>query len=673
MKKLCSAILASMVAIVFFINCSNEPEGPDYEQRVFSKAYTLDSPFWDRKVKDIVTKFIPMTIDLMESDVSGWHSVNVFVQAGHKIKGEPYAMPIATLKDIHAWGDATVLNTMEAMCWALTIDPKGDQEIIDAQNYIRAKINTWVPLVEGAIKPDGYFSPQGTLFDYPYWKSPKENDLHEGYIFGYLLDCGIALYQVTDGKDQRLFKASRKTADLWCDSLRYDIPRDYQTYHPGVKQSLVRFGDFVESIEGQGTGSKYYELAQYLCDSRGVNGGEPYVMANQSILDAEDIYGHTVCAVYLLSGLHEVTRSIPKIASHDAAEAVAMFKEHEAQADKLWDILVNRKMYINGSCGSTGNEALSSDYDLPVYSYSETCASVANMLLQNNRNLLYPDARHHDILEVTLYNALLGAMDYEALNWCYCNPLSNVQGDIEWANWRRRNYQEDCCMNNFTRQLLQLPTFMYSKNSSSLRVNQYIGSTVNVGTVAGVDVTVKQETAYPDDGRIAINVMPARSVRMKLYLRIPNRTISDMYKPDIQVNGYNSLKVNGEELTPRMEDGYAVIERVWKDGDRVELELPMMVQKFRAVPEVEAVNGRIALQYGPFVFNVERVDVGCDPTQVVVDGSKPFKAVYDNDLMGGTWTICGTLSDGRPFRAIPNYARMNREIPGEYSVWLKEK
>lgn len=670
-------IMSLLYLALLFTGCDNQTS--NQEERVFSEQFTLNSSFWDNRIKNVVVNFIPMTIDLLENDKSGWHSMDVFVQAGKKIRGEEYTMPIATTKEIHAWGDATVLNTVEAMCWALTIDAKGDKEIEDAQKLIKSKLETWIPLVEGAIKPDSYFSPQGTLFDWPYWESPKDNDLHEGYIFGYLLDCGIALYQATDGKDQRLYRASRKTADLWYESLTGGQHPDYQTYHPGVKQSLVRFGDFVETLDGKGSGQKYYALAKYLCDSRGQNGGSPYVMADKPVLSAKTIYGHTVCGIYLLDGLTEVTRVIPEIYKSDKNAMEAEFERHDSVATKLWDIMTNRKMYINGSCGALANEAFSDDFDLPTYSYSETCGTVANIILQNNRNLLHPDSRHHDILETALYNALLGAMDEAGLNWCYCNPLTNVRGGYEWANWHRRNYQEDCCMNNFTRILLQLPALMYSKNANSLRINQYIGSSFTVNDIAGTDVRVEQVTEYPDDGKISIRISPAATRNIKIYLRIPNRTISELYTPDIPIDGYTYLRVNGKDYVPVIEDGYALIERKWQEGDTIELGLPMSVQTFRAKEEVKAVRGRVAFQYGPFVFNIEKTDIdGKGPEEVVVDLStttmrQPVNAVFDKELMGGIWTLEGTLKDGSPFRAIPNFARMNRDVPGEYSVWIKEK
>lgn len=121
----------------------------------------------------------------------------------------------------------------------------------------------------------------------------------------------------------------------------------------------------------------------------------------------------------------------------------------------------------------------------------------------------------------------------------------------------------------------------------------------------------------------------------------------------------------------RAEKGYAVITREWREGDKVELELPMAVQRVTADERVEATRGKVALRYGPLVYNFERAD------QRRIDlpiGTDPLLPEWRGDLLGGVVAIRGRWADGSPLTAIPNYARMNRtgwaipEFPGRSGV-----
>ena len=62
----------------------------------------------------------------------------------------------------------------------------------------------------------------------------------------------------------------------------------------------------------------------------------------------------------------------------------------------------------------------------------------------------------------------------------------------------------------------------------------------------------------------------------------------------------------------KLENGYAVIAREWKSGDRIELELPLAPQRVKADEQVVADRGRVALRYGPLVYCIESVDQNVD-------------------------------------------------------------
>src|SRR5204862_6095580 len=134
------------------------------------------------------------------------------------------------------------------------------------------------------------------------------------------------------------------------------------------------------------------------------------------------------------------------------------------------------------------------------------------------------------------------------------------------------------------------------------------GSTVTLENDAGTDVEMVQETDYPWSGKIAVAVNPKAPKRFSVRLRVPNRTTSKLYTPNPEVNGIVSLAVNGKAVKPVIERGYAVIAREWKGGDKIELELPLKPQRVTPTGQIAATRDKVALRYGPLIYNVEAVD-----------------------------------------------------------------
>jgi hypothetical protein len=93
----------------------------------------------------------------------------------------------------------------------------------------------------------------------------------------------------------------------------------------------------------------------------------------------------------------------------------------------------------------------------------------------------------------------------------------------------------------------------------------------------------------------------------------------------------------------------------------------MDVQRVHADERVLADRGRVALQRGPIVFNVENVDHAEDVRGLVLKPDATLRAVWVPELLGGVMTI---ECDSPKLRAVPNYARLNRG--GWSQVWLAE-
>src|SRR5208282_3253914 len=103
-------------------------------------------------------------------------------------------------------------------------------------------------------------------------------------------------------------------------------------------------------------------------------------------------------------------------------------------------------------------------------------------------------------------------------------------------------------------------------------------------------------------------VNPNESKKFTVHVRVPDRSTSDLYSPIPKVSGLRSLAVNGKSVTPKIENGYAVITRQWRSGDKIDLLLPMEVQREKADERIAADRGLVALRYGPLIYNVEQAD-----------------------------------------------------------------
>ena len=204
-----------------------------------------------------------------------------------------------------------------------------------------------------------------------------------------------------------------------------------------------------------------------------------------------------------------------------------------------------------------------------------------------------------------------------------------------------------------------LPTWMYVKGADGIYVNLFIGSTINVEKVAGTNVQMIQKTDYPWSGKVSITVNPAVQKTFSVRIRVPDRSVSGLYASTPESNEITSIAVNGSAVAPPIEKGYAVITRNWRAGDKIDLVLPMKVQRIKASDKIAATAGRVALRYGPLIYSVEQAD---QDIAKVLSPDSALTSEWKADLLEGVMAIKGTWADGSALTAIPNYARDNRTL-----------
>ncbi len=611
---------------------------------VYTKNFKINSPLWNARAKALSASWIPHCIDMINRNnlTQGPGGIDNFIEAAKALRGEPHGAHKG-----YVFSNAWVHQTVESMSIALMVDPQGDPDIIKAHEKMRATLEDWIPKILAAQHPDGYLQTAFTLRDVQRWPdrwSPQGRGNHEGYTAGYFLESAINHYLMTNKKDARLYDAAKKLADCWCDNLGPAPKKPWYDGHQEMEQALVRFGRFVNDMEGGGKGQRYIELAKFLLDCRytaAANEGErqEYDQSHLPVQQQYEAVGHAVRAVYNYSGMADVA-----VETHDV--------DYQSAVKSLWDNIVHKKYYVTGGVGSgETSEGFGPNYSLRNNAYCESCSSCGEIFFQWKMNLAYHDARYADLYEQTMYNALLGGTDLAGQNFYYTNPLDANAPRTPWHNC-------PCCVGNIPRTLLMLPTWMYAKSADGVYVNLFIGSTVTLENVAGTEVEMVQSTDYPWNGKVSITVNPSTQQRFSVRIRVPNRDVSSLYNGMPEANGITSIAVNGATLKPQVDKGYAVITRAWKAGDKIDLVMPMKVQRVKASDKIAADQGRVALRYGPLVYNIEKVDQ--DITRAISPASA-LTTEWRGDLLGGVMVIKGSFTDGSPMMAIPNFARTNRD------------
>jgi len=556
--------------------------------------------------------------------------------------------------------DTDIYKTIEGASYSLAVHP---DPVLSA--YVDALIDT----VARAQEPDGYLYTARTidsLHPHP-WSGPdrwvKEHELsHELYNSGHMFEAASAHYLATGQRN--FLDIALKNADLL---VRTFGPgkRSVAPGHEIVEMGLVR----LYRITGK---KEYLELAKFFIDQRGHRtydktstdewkNGE-YWQDDKPVTDQEEAEGHAVRAMYLYSGMADVA-------------ALTGDKEYIAAIDRIWNDMVGKKIYVQGGIGAVGSgERFGADYELPnATAYNETCAAIGDVFWNQRMFLLHADAKYIDLLEKVLYNGLLSGVGLDGKSFFYTNAMqvtdSFTHPDLE----RERSgwFECSCCPTNMLRLLPSLPGYIYAQKGHDLYINLFIPDTAKL-VVDGKALRVVQENDYPWKGDLSFTLLPDVPVSMGLRIRVPGWARGEaipggLYVFDNKETQKVVIRVNGTVAAYKMEEGYAVMDRVWKPGDKVTMELPMRVQEVQASAKVPEDAGKVTIQRGPLVYCAEWKDNGGKVSDIAVSKGIVFTPVVRPDLLGGV-----TVLQSSKLTMIPYYAWANRG-KGEMTVWVKEK
>lgn len=271
-------------------------------------------------------------------------------------------------------------------------------------------------------------------------------------------------------------------------------------------------------------------------------------------------------------------------------------------AKLVWENIANEHLYITGSQASPNAYFDEPDQLATTGRCAETCDQVT--WLQLNWHLLQAtgNPRYAAMLHRHIYNGMLSVQHPDGIQWCYFSTMEGSKED----EGREYNDEMHCCGSSGPRAIALIPTFAYMTGKDKLAINLYETSTFRAN-VNGTPVVVHQQTDYPWDGRIAIDLEVDQPTEFDLQLLIPSFVQSA------------TITVSGSKQNIPLEAGkYATVHRTWSGKTKILLNLPMPIVAHQR-------KGRYALSRGPIILAAEEIQAKAATFQNAIPDSSSLQ------------------------------------------------
>ncbi|WEV63730.1 beta-L-arabinofuranosidase domain-containing protein [Bifidobacterium sp. ESL0732] len=653
-------------------------EGPrvsitsDFWSRYRSMAVRQSLPYQWRVLNDEVPVDAPQGSSWGDNGQQFSHSLrNLRIAAGlqtGKFKGQPFQ-------------DTDVSKWLEAASYALRFDD-GSVDM----SALKAHIDEALSLFYQAQDSDGYLD---TKFEIDLPADKRFKGLrwsHELYTMGHFIEAAVANFTST-GSSVALDIARRAAHCI--DEHFGDEPGKIHgpDGHPEIELALARLYE----VTGE---QRWLDLAAWFIRIRGVDpdffdrqdreGGPQiyediedmplrYFVADGPAIKLQKAGGHAVRLIYYATATAKVGKLLGD-------------SEMIATAKRLWNNIVDHRMYVTGNVGSCKvGESFTYDDDLPNgLDYGETCASVGMLFYGKAMMDINPLGSVADVMELELFNGMLAGVSLDGTRYFYVNPLE-ADPQASLANPTKRHiltrragwFDCACCPANLMRLLTSLDTYLYTVQGDTIYAHQFIANTADFGDGFSVEQT-QEAQGYPWIGEIDFRVRNPKELAKKLAIRIPSWSKNW------------SITVNGKSLNIPVSNGFVSVS-VSEKSTHIHLSLDMSVRYIRASNRVRDDVGKLAVARGPVVFCMEQTD---NQAPLWLDSLSPDSkvgAVYHPELLDGVemLTVEGARMEPAdsnrqyqrataPVRRLPEnlnlipyYAWCNRS-EGQMEVWIDE-
>ena len=293
-------------------------------------------------------------------------------------------------------------------------------------------------------------------------------------------------------------------------------------------------------------------------------------------------------------GTNHANTFIPKLLGEARNYELFGAEDSRKAAEFLFWTLVNDHAFVTGELSDKEHLFKPTEQSKHLSGYDgENCCTFNLLKLADHLFSWNPSSKIADYYERALYNHILGQQDPESSMVCYFTPLQT--GAYRLYSTRDSSFW--CCVGSGFESHVKYASSIYFHSDKDLYVNLFIPSKVDwEGT------TFTQQTSFPQSSTTTFTV-DGNSKQFALRLRYPSWAT----KMDVKVNGKKVKAVKGT-------DGYVAISRLWKAGDKIEVQLGMQLREEATKNDAS----KVALLYGPIVMagKLDKVERPfSDPTQ----------------------------------------------------------
>jgi uncharacterized protein len=394
-----------------------------------------------------------------------------------------------------------------------------------------------------------------------------ENNRFPAYCYDKLV-CGLIDSHKYVG-DPDAFSILKKTTDTALPHLPNKAIEHGQSWRPGKDESW--------------TWDESYTMPEnlFLAYQRGA--GERYRALGVQYLN--DVFFDRLAAGQNdLAGRHAYSH-VNSLCSAMQAYLTIGSEKHLRAAQNGFDMLAAQS-FVTGGWGP--DETLRATGSADVYDsltkthsgFETPCGSYAHFKLTRYLLRVTRDPRYGDSMERMMYNTILGAKPLERDGRAFYYSDYNLKGRKVYSphGW-------PCCSGTMPQVAADYRINTYFRDARGMYVNLYIPSTVR-WTQGGAQVELTQTSEYPYDSQVQLAVKVSKAAEFAVNLRIPAWAEG----ASVSVNGKREAAQAGT---------FARVQREWKDGDRIEMELPMRT-RLEAVDPQHA--DSVALLVGPVVL-----------------------------------------------------------------------
>jgi uncharacterized protein len=314
--------------------------------------------------------------------------------------------------------------------------------------------------------------------------------------------------------------------------------------------------------------------------------------------------------------------------------------KHLRAARNGFDMLTAQS-FVTGGWGpderlrATDSQEVAASLANTHHSFETPCGAYAHFKLTRYLLRVFRDPGYGDSMEKVMYNTILGAKPLQADGRTFYYSDYNVEGKKVYSEHRW-----PCCSGTFPQVAADYRINTYFRDAQGVFVNLYIPSTLR-WTHRGAEVTLLQKSSYPNDGQIDFEFSLSKPTEIAVHFRIP-----------AWAEG-TSISVNGKRWRdPVLPGTFASLRRKWKNGDHVELEMPM---KMRLQPLDARNPDTVALLRGPLVLFAVTTSPGKVTRQQLLDAK---------DAGPGKWQVA---TAGGPMKMLPFTAIEDEQ----YSTYLQ--